>query len=297
MGSEERTGFEHQRKADNAMADDKAKIDWKMLETSADEPTPAAETPSEPVPATTPSPVKSAGKIVFNCSNGHRIVVSATMGGQRGKCSKCGVAVRIPAIGESAAAPSHPARPHAGGAGVETVPAAPSVEEALHVGAGDTHTGDERYGSGSPQQTADHEDLQSKGPTAPQEDAFSGLVTAGDSQVSATEFVGFSSPAAQVNVAPPEPGPGGPEGLANPTAALVARLFQEIAHGGIVEVHITGGSVILPELYEARWSVGSHGLFASRAADNTVTLTAVAWDSIQKIIVRQVDGLPDGMFE
>ena len=67
--------------------------------------------------------------------------------------------------------------------------------------------------------------------------------------------------------------------------------------GGIVEVHITGGSVILPEFYEPRWSVGSHGLFASRAADGTVTLTAVAWDSIQKIIVRQVEGLPDGMFE
>jgi hypothetical protein len=83
----------------------------------------------------------------------------------------------------------------------------------------------------------------------------------------------------------------------NPTAALVTRLFQEMEHGGIVEVHITGGSVILPEFYEPRWSVGSHGLFASRAADGTVTLTAVAWDSIQKIVVRQVEGLPDGMFE
>ena len=83
----------------------------------------------------------------------------------------------------------------------------------------------------------------------------------------------------------------------NPTAALVTRLFQEKDHGGIVEVHIAGGSVILPEFYEPRWSAGSHGLFASRAADGTVTLTAVAWDSIQKIIVRQVNGLPDGMFE
>ena len=83
----------------------------------------------------------------------------------------------------------------------------------------------------------------------------------------------------------------------NPTAALVARLFQEVEHGGVVEVHVAGGSVILPEFYDARWSGGSHGLFASRAADGSVTLTAVAWDSIQKIIVRQVDGLPDGMFD
>jgi hypothetical protein len=55
--------------------------------------------------------------------------------------------------------------------------------------------------------------------------------------------------------------------------------------------------VILPEWYEANWSRGTHGLFASQAADGTVTLSAVAWDSIQKIVVRQVEGLPDGMFE
>ena len=126
---------------------------------------------------------------------------------------------------------------------------------------------------------------------------FSSIVTTSDSQVSATEFVGFSTPAFQADAARPVPAPGGSEQVNNPTAALMARLFQEIEHGGIVEVHIAGGSVILPEFYESRWSEGSHGLFASRAADGSVTLTAVAWDSIQKIIVRQVNGLPDGMFE
>jgi hypothetical protein len=83
----------------------------------------------------------------------------------------------------------------------------------------------------------------------------------------------------------------------NPTAQLVARLWLERGHGGVVELHLTGGGVILPEWYEARWSRGTHGLFASQAADGTVTLTAVAWESIQKVVVRQVEGLPDGMFE
>ena len=83
----------------------------------------------------------------------------------------------------------------------------------------------------------------------------------------------------------------------NPTARLVARLWAEREHGGIVELHVSGGSVILPEWYEPHWSSGSHGLFASQAADGSVTLTAVSWDSIQKIVVRQVEGLPDGMFE
>lgn len=268
------------------MADEKAKIDWKMLETSAAEPAQAEPRHAEPHPA------EPAGKIVFHCSNGHRIVVSAKMGGQRGKCSKCGVAVRIPATSESAVAPPLAAAGHAGGAGGEAA-AEPAVpEEAVHASARD-----ERLGTGSTHQAHDQDDAHAVGHSTPRDDMFSGLVTASDSQVSATEFVGFSSHPPQPDAARSEPDPGGPEGLANPTAALVARLFQEIAHGGIVEVHITGGSVILPEHYEPRWSVGSHGLFASRAADDTVTLTAVAWDSIQKIIVRQVRGLPDGMFE
>ena len=300
LGERDRTGPEHHRKADSAMADDKAKIDWKMLETSAAEPAPEeAVLAPFPAPARAPaqapasaSPASPAGKIVFHCSNGHRIVVAATMGGQRGKCSKCGVAVRIPASGESRAPSARAAEARVGGTGAEAAAESPVVEEA--VAASDT---DDRSGGGANQQAPDHDDAQAVGQSAARDDArddmFSSLVTASDSHVSANEFVGFSTPALQAG----EPGPGGQEGGSNPTALLMARLFREMEHGGIVEVHITGGSVILPEFYEPRWSAGSHGLFASRAADGTVTLTAVAWDSIQKIIVRQVEGLPDGMFE
>ena len=252
------------------MADDKAKIDWKMLESSVAEPASEEVAPASPAPAPAPAAAAAAAvaavvagappanKIVFYCSNGHRVVVAATMSGQRGKCSKCGVAVRIPASSQSAAVPARPAEQHAGGADLATAAEPPAEEEPSRV-------------------------------------------TTSDSNVSATEFVELSHQVSDPGEQPPqeqfEAGQGGAALPVNPTAALVTRLFQEMEHGGIVEVHIAGGSVILPEFYEPRWSAGSHGLFASRAADGTVTLTAVAWDSIQKIIVRQVNGLPDGMFE
>jgi hypothetical protein len=299
------------------MADDKAKIDWKMLETAAAEPAavgpvmvepfsvepaPVEPVPVEPAtvepavvePASAPAeaaPAAPAEKIVFRCENGHRIVVSATLAGQRGKCSKCGVAVRIPTKSKSAAVAPRVAETQSGGTGAEGAAEPPAVAAIPSATAAD-----ERFGGGSSQQ-ADHEDPQAVGQSEPREDMFSGLVAASDSQVSATEFVEFSQQSLQADASRLEPPLPGSEGPVNPTAALVARLFQEMEHGGIVEVHITGGSVILPEFYEQRWSGGSHGLFASRAADGTVTLTAVAWDSIQKIIVRQVEGLPDGMFE
>jgi hypothetical protein len=274
------------------MADDKAKIDWKMLEASEAEPAP---TPAEPVPTEAApaelAPASSAEKIVFRCENGHRIVVAATMGGQRGKCSKCGVAVRIPTTSQSSAAKARPAQRQTGVTAPVAAAEPPAVEEASPA-----TPADDRLSSGSGPQ-ADHDDSQAGGQAESREDMFSGLVTASDSHVSATEFGEFSQQSPQSGMARLEPERGDSGGPINPTAALVARLFQEMEHGGIVEVHITGGSVILPEFYEPRWSAGSHGLFASRAADGTVTLTAVAWDSIQKIIVRQVEGLPDGMFE
>ena len=83
---------------------------------------------------------------------------------------------------------------------------------------------------------------------------------------------------------------------ANPMARLLARLWAERDHGGIVELHLAGGAVILPEEFSPRWSGASHGVFASQAADGSVTLTAVAWETVQKIVVRQLTEVPNDMF-
>ena len=83
----------------------------------------------------------------------------------------------------------------------------------------------------------------------------------------------------------------------SPTARLIARLWQERAHGGEVELHLSGSSrPILPQFFERDWSQGSHALFARQEPDGSITLEAVAWESIQRVVVRKVKGLPDGMF-
>ncbi|NDC54331.1 MAG: hypothetical protein EBZ74_08575 [Planctomycetia bacterium] len=214
-------------------------------------------------------PRVAGGTITFHCDNGHRINVPVKLAGKRGACSKCGIAVVIPLAGAT------PDR------------AEPAVPAAVEIAA------------------------EAAAATPPAEafaDLFAGVAAA--TPVAEEPAIDVTAPAAE-----PATGGGsevgdvvagyGPEAFAtpdetaaeNPTAQLVARLWLERAHGGVVELHLAGGGVILPEWYEARWSRGTHGLFASQAADGTVTLTAVAWDSIQKVIVRQVEGLPDGMFE
>lgn len=84
---------------------------------------------------------------------------------------------------------------------------------------------------------------------------------------------------------------------AHPLARLVARLWNEREHGGIVELHLTGGALLVPEWFDPKLSHDSHGLFAVQAADGSVTMTIVPWDSVQRVVVRGVIGLPDGLFE
>jgi hypothetical protein len=81
----------------------------------------------------------------------------------------------------------------------------------------------------------------------------------------------------------------------HPTADLVARLWAEREHGGHIEVHHADG-VIVPDWYDVAWSRGTHGVFGSQAPDGTMTITAVAWSSVQQVIVRQVQTLPADMF-
>lgn len=227
-----------------------------------------------------------SGTITFQCDNGHRINVPAKLAGKRGTCSKCGIAVVIPLAGQPQPAPA----PQPAFDAAAVAPPEPVAAEAF---------------AESPAATP--------APDAPAADQFANLFEGASAAAPAVEDVSI-----EINDAGGESVTGGgsavgdvvagyaPEQFAgpdettiveNPTAQLVARLWLERGHGGVVELHLTGGGVILPEWYEARWSRGTHGLFASQAADGTVTLTAVSWESIQKVVVRQVEGLPDGMFE
>lgn len=213
--------------------------------------------------------------ITFACENGHRINVPAKFAGKRGTCSKCGVPVVIPVASVPVEPVSVPAVTTADDTAAEEAP--PVAQEPATT----DRFADLFAGVGSSEPPAAEEIVVD----------ITGVSEATGGGSAVGEVVAGYSPE---EFAPPDDA-NAPE---NPTAQLVARLWLERAHEGVVEIHLAGGAVpILPEWYEPRWSRGTHGLFASQAADGTVTLTAVAWDSVQKIVVRGVKGLPDGMFE
>jgi hypothetical protein len=82
-----------------------------------------------------------------------------------------------------------------------------------------------------------------------------------------------------------------------PICMLLRKLWDEKEHGAVIELHLDGGAMLVPDWFDEHHSVDSHGLFANQAADGTITMTAVSWDSIKRVVVRNVEGMPDGMFE
>ncbi len=221
------------------------------------------------------APRRVGDKIVFFCPNGDKIVVAESLAGKRGTCTKCKVAVVIPTLPR----PKAVEPPTELQVAPDEAPAPEATEE-------------------SPEEEAEAPALPPavgpvEPPVAPTAEEWR-LGSDVDGSHVGLDMGGASPlPAAWSDEATPE----SPEGTDHPAARLVARLWLERGHGGIVELHLAGGGgVILPEWYEPHWSRGTHGLFASQAVDGSVTLTAVAWDAIEKIVVRQVQGLPDGMF-
>lgn len=224
-------------------------------------------------PAKEAAPDVPGEKVVFHCPGGHRIVVAASYAGKRGKCSKCGIDVTIPLPGGENAAPQVEARP--------PTPVSPAPVVAIP-------------------------DIQFQPPPEPVVEATATAEQLGgeaDAPAGETwDFIGTRppQPAAEGFEADAWQAPEAAGGFAadggNATATLVGRLWAERQHGGVIELHLAGGSVILPEWYDVNWSRGSHGLFASQAADGSVTLTAVAWETVQKIVVRQLTEVPNDMF-
>ena len=233
----------------------------------------------------TREPTFAGDKIIFFCPKGHRLIVAAAHAGKRGRCDKAG-------CGEPVVIPTPPVEPP-----VAAEPEAAEPEAAAPAEGGAEPTVPE-FAFEAPRSEAGAATADAPAAGEPPAESAEGWAPPGDAPAAAEGLVMEEGSGAEAEAALAwDEVDGSGDAYDNPTARLVARLWMETKHGGVVELHLTGGSVIVPDAYEQRWSRGTHGLFASQAADGTVTLTAVAWDTVQKVIVRQVKGLPYGMFE
>lgn len=83
----------------------------------------------------------------------------------------------------------------------------------------------------------------------------------------------------------------------HPLARLFHTLWNERQHGGIIEVHLSDGTIIMPDWWARKLSLDTHAVFALQTADGSYVMESVAWDAVKRISVRRITELPDGVFE
>lgn len=80
-------------------------------------------------------------------------------------------------------------------------------------------------------------------------------------------------------------------------AMLFSRLWADRGETGVLELYLKGGEILTPRWYAPQLSQNTYGMFAFIDADGSHTLTAVQWDAIERIALRGMQSLPEGVFE
>ncbi|MCE9606576.1 MAG: hypothetical protein K8U03_16930 [Planctomycetia bacterium] len=84
---------------------------------------------------------------------------------------------------------------------------------------------------------------------------------------------------------------GAPRGL----GALFLQLWKYRAQGCAIELHLGEGRVLVPSGFAVESAGLSHGLFTVGEPNGAVTMTVVAWDTIERLNVRGLFHLPRGI--
>lgn len=258
--------------------------------------------------------------IQFLCPNGHRIHCREDRAGKPAKCPRCGVKFRVPELEEleQEAQAGSPAEAE-GSIVAQSLPGSPAVEEQIEFLCPNGH---KLNGPAS---------LQGRPGQCPEcgsrfrIPSYEDLVEEDDESAEADERItltaGESDSSAGISLVEPEEAEsideveevidlsGGREiltaehvdeaDLPDQVVAtqslidLVSKLWRGKADGAVVELVTSDGETIVPDRFLRGLSEGSHGVFAIQEPTGTHTVTAVAWSSIVRVVVRGMDRLPE----
>ncbi|MBN1851336.1 MAG: hypothetical protein JW829_01380 [Pirellulales bacterium] len=214
----------------------------------------------------------ASNQISFLCPNGHKLNAPLNLQGRIGQCPHCHVKFRIPVLpgsspnGASRAPADTPPPAHA-----SSVPGSPA---------------------GGP---ADDTFSPSAGlPESPD----AGPISSQISEISPDEIREIAP--AMMEMPPPKTDREIPATASSPIGSLLSVfeiLWEEQAHGAVVEIHLDEGVVVTPDWWAKKLSNTRYGVFALENRDGSYQMEAIAWERVQRVIVRNIPELPGGLFE
>jgi len=210
------------------------------------------------------------GQIEFLCPNGHRLHGPASLQGKPGQCPDCGSRFRIPIYEEVSA----------------------EEEAASQISLGRV---DGREGSdiGPPAAT---------GVSAPESAEIAAPSGKGPVPPAASPVPPAESPVPPAESPPPPEESPMPTTISNRLAAghdmhaLFVRLWEMRPKDAAIKLYLRDGETVVPHDFLKKLSEQTRqALFTSKESDGTITLTAVAWDSVVRVSVRGLKELPKGL--
>ncbi|HEV3339819.1 MAG TPA: hypothetical protein VG125_05665 [Pirellulales bacterium] len=243
--------------------------------------------------------------ITFNCPQGHRLTCPDELAGKPGKCPKCGVVLRVPQASTVVAAAAVPRQSTADdepASQLESAGDSMTTEDLaadqiiflcpnghrLHGSAGLAgrpgqcpHCGVKFLVPSPDEEDEDEPFAEEEATEMPFSDVVIQIDTSGKTGSSKSGKAAVGS-----NSSLPASTP--------PLATLLSKLWRYKAQGASVEIHLGDGRVLEPDQISLKDA--NHALFASREASGTHTLTAVAWSSIERIVVRGLEQPPKEWF-
>jgi len=241
--------------------------------------------------------------IRFLCPNGHNVHAPDEHAGRNAKCPHCGARFQIPTpskIGNLPPESEETSEPEA--------PVEPTVKEAeieflcpnghrLHGPASLQGRPGECPECGSRFRIPSYTEDMSEEEDVEQEIGI-GSIDGTGSTVNLEEVVegpesgdsGYRLDVENRSAPPPVPQ------VRHAWAPLLAKLWKQHTPGSVVEILLSDGEALVPDRFTTA-DGGSHAVFAVKNSNGTYTITAVTWESINRVLLRGLKKLPDDLFK